>query len=307
MMQRRRRWATSSATIPLSRAIAMSIGGGGSALNTGRMFITLKPRDQRKRSADQIIARLRPKLAKVEGARLFLQAAQDVSIGGRIARTQFQYTLQDADLAELNDWAPKMLEKLKTLPELRDVATDQQIAGTAADAHHRPRQAVALRHHAATDRRHALRRFRSAPGGTILHPAEQLPRHNGDPAAAAGRAGSLTRSTSSRRPPASRCRWRRFVQVDDANAPLSISHQGQFPAVTLSFNLAQGVALGTAVEAIHRAEREIRRRPSLHGTFQGNAQAFQESLRTVPLSDRWRRCSSSNRSSACSTRATSTR
>src|SRR5262249_33056194 len=110
--------------------VAMSVGGSGNALNTGRMFITLKPRDQRTATADQVIARLRPQLAKVEGAALFLQAAQDVRVGGRASRTQYQYTLEGADLNELNDWAPKILAKLKPVPELRDVATDQQTAGT---------------------------------------------------------------------------------------------------------------------------------------------------------------------------------
>ena len=99
-------------------------------LNTGRMFITLKPRDQRTATADQVIARLRPQLAKVEGAALFLQAAQDVRVGGRASRTQYQYTMQGSDMDELNQWAPKMLAKMKTLPELRDVATDQQTNGT---------------------------------------------------------------------------------------------------------------------------------------------------------------------------------
>ena len=110
--------------------IAMTIGGSGRAGNNGRMFITLKPRNERKATAQQIIARLRPQLDKVEGARLFMQAAQDVRLGGRPTRTQFQFTLQDADLAELNEWAPKILAKLQTLPELRDVATDQQTNGT---------------------------------------------------------------------------------------------------------------------------------------------------------------------------------
>jgi HAE1 family hydrophobic/amphiphilic exporter-1 len=110
--------------------IAMFMGGNGNPPNTARMFITLKPRDERTASADQIIARLRGPLDKVEGARLFLQAAQDVRIGGRASRTQFQYTLQDADLDQLNEWAPKILAKLKSLPELRDVATDQQSDGT---------------------------------------------------------------------------------------------------------------------------------------------------------------------------------
>ena len=118
---------------PAVSTYAMAIGAGGStaALNNGRFYITLKPRNQRDVSAGQVIARLRPQLQKIEGARLFMQAAQDVNVGGRSARTQFQYTLQDANLEELNEWAPKVLEKLKALPMLRDVATDQQTAGTA--------------------------------------------------------------------------------------------------------------------------------------------------------------------------------
>ncbi len=97
------------------------------------MFITLKPRNERSASAQQIIARLRPKLEKVEGARLYMQAAQDVRLGGRPTRTQFEFTLQDADLGELNEWAPKILAKMQTLPELRDVATDQQSQGTTLE------------------------------------------------------------------------------------------------------------------------------------------------------------------------------
>src|SRR6185503_1779926 len=100
-----------------------------------RMYVTLKPIGERDANAQQIIARLRPQLAKVEGARLYLQASQDVRLGGRATRTQFEFTLQDANLAELNDWAPKILEKMKTLPELRDVATDQQAEGTTLQLH----------------------------------------------------------------------------------------------------------------------------------------------------------------------------
>jgi HAE1 family hydrophobic/amphiphilic exporter-1 len=111
-------------------SVAMAIGGSGRAGNNGNIFITLKPRDERSANAQQIIARLRPKLEPVEGARLFMQAAQDVRLGGRPTRTQFEYTLQDANLDELNEWAPKILAKMQTLPELRDVATDQQSLGT---------------------------------------------------------------------------------------------------------------------------------------------------------------------------------
>ena len=114
-------------------SVAMNIGGSGRAGNNGNLFITLKPRNERKATAQQIITRLRPQLDKVEGARLYMQAAQDVRLGGRPTRTQFEFTLQDADLAELNEWAPKILAKMQTLPELRDVATDQQINGTTLE------------------------------------------------------------------------------------------------------------------------------------------------------------------------------
>src|SRR5437899_10915132 len=110
--------------------VAMAIGGSGRAGNNGNLFITLKPRNERKANAQQVISRLRPKLEAVPGARLYMQAAQDVRLGGRPTRTQFEFTLQDANLAELNEWAPKILGKMQTLPELRDVATDQQSQGT---------------------------------------------------------------------------------------------------------------------------------------------------------------------------------
>ena len=136
--------------------VAMAIGGSGRAGNNGNLFITLKPRNERTATAQQIIARLRPKLEKVEGARLYMQAAQDVRLGGRPTRTQFEFTLQDANLDELNEWAPKILAKMQTLPELRDVATDQQSQGTTLQLNDQSRHRVALRHPAAADRRHAV-------------------------------------------------------------------------------------------------------------------------------------------------------
>ena len=115
---------------PAVNSIAMFIGGGGTALNSGRMYISLKQREAREVNAQEIIARLRPKLDKVEDARLYMQASQDLRMGGRATRTQFEYTLQDANLAELNEWAPKILARMRELPQLRDVATDQQTEGT---------------------------------------------------------------------------------------------------------------------------------------------------------------------------------
>ncbi len=156
---------------PAVDSIAMFIGGGGSALNTGRLYITLKPHDERDADAQQIIARLRPQAEKVEGARLFMQASQDVRLGGRATRTQFEYTLQDANLDELNEWAPKILARMQTLPELRDVATDQQTQGTTLHAHDQPRHRRALRHPAATDRRHAVRRVRPARRSRNISPS----------------------------------------------------------------------------------------------------------------------------------------
>ena len=131
--------------------VAMFMGGNGNPANTGRMFITLKPRSERTASADQIIARLRGPVDKVEGARLFLQAAQDVRVGGRASRTQFQYTLQGADIEQLNEWAPKILAKLKGLPELRDVATDQQTEGLTSHLKSRPGPGLAVRIYTAGD------------------------------------------------------------------------------------------------------------------------------------------------------------
>ncbi len=126
------------------------------------MFISLKPSSERNASAQQIIARLRPKLAQLEGVKLFLQARQDISVGGRAGQTQYQYTLQDANRDELYAWAPKVLDELQQLPELRDVATDQQTGGATATLTIDRDAAVALRHPAGGDRRHAVRRLRPA-------------------------------------------------------------------------------------------------------------------------------------------------
>jgi hydrophobic/amphiphilic exporter-1 (mainly G- bacteria), HAE1 family len=271
---------------PAVATYAMSIGTGGStaALNNGRFFITLKPRDQRDVSAGQVIARLRPHLEKVEGAKLFMQAAQDVNVGGRAARTQFQYTLQDANIAELNQWAPKMLEKLKALPMLRDVATDQQTSGTALtltiDRDQASRfgltpQLIDDTLYDAFGQRQVAQYFTQQNSYHVV--MEVLPELQ-------GRVDSLDKiyirspTTGEQVPLAAFTKWTtRNVE------PLSISHQGQFPAVTMSFNLAQGASLGTATEAIQQAEREMQMPPSLVGSFQGNAQAFQASLRTVPM------------------------
>jgi HAE1 family hydrophobic/amphiphilic exporter-1 len=207
-----------------------------------------------------------------------------VTVGGRISRTQFQYTLQDANPDELNEWAPRILEKLKALPQLRDVATDQQLAGTTltltidrdqASRYGLTPQLIDDTLYDAFGQRQVAQYFTQQNSYHVI--MEVLPELQGD-------VGSLDKlyikspTTGQQVPLAAFAKW-----TTRETAPLSISHQGQFPAVTISFNLAQGVALGTATDAIRQAEREMRMPASLIGTFQGNAQAFEESLRTVPL------------------------
>ncbi len=265
-------------------AMALGAGVGNAAQNNGRMFITLKPREEREADAFQIIARLRPKLAEVKGARLYLQVAQDVNVGARAARTQFQYTVQDANLDELNAWAPKILAKLSSLPELRDVATDQQVAGTtltiSIDRDMASRfgiqpQLIDDTLYDAFGQRQVAQYFTQINTYEVVE--EILPKLQGDPKSLE----SLyirSPATGQMVPMSAFAKW-----TTRPVTPLSISHQGQFPAITISFNLAPGVALGPATAAIQNAERDLHLPPALATTFQGNAQAFQDSLTTVPL------------------------
>jgi HAE1 family hydrophobic/amphiphilic exporter-1 len=271
---------------PAVAGVAMSIGGssGGNALNNGHMYITLKPREDRDASADQIIARLRPQIAKVVGAQLFLQAAQDVRVGGRASRAQYQYTLQDPDLAELNSWAPRILEKMRGLPELKDVATDQQTSGTtltisidrdAAARYGIQPQLIDDTLYDAFGQRQVAQYFTQLNSYHVI--LEVLPSVQSD-------VDSLQKlyikspTTGGDVPLAAFAKWTTLpVQ------PLSISHQGQFPAVTISFNLAPNVALGQASQAIQQLESSLNKPGSLQTSFQGTAQAFQESLSTVPM------------------------
>jgi hydrophobic/amphiphilic exporter-1 (mainly G- bacteria), HAE1 family len=269
---------------PAVDSIAMFIGGGGTPLNSGRMYITLKPREERDVDAQHIIARLRPKLEKVEGARLYLQASQDVRLGGRATRTQFEYTLQDANLDELNTWAPKILEKMRTLPQLRDVATDQQTEGTTlaltidrdtASRYGIQPQLIDDTLYDAFGQRQVTQYFTQTNSYHVI--LEILPELQ-------GKLDTLDRlyirspTTGQQVPLSVFCKWT-TVPV----RPLSIAHQGQFPATTISFNLAQGVALGQATAAVQQAVREMGVPATLNSSFQGTAQAFQQSLSTVPL------------------------
>ena len=265
-----------------SYSASIGAGSGGQTGNNGRFFVSLKPFEERDVSAQQVIARLRPKLARVEGAQLFLQAAQDIRVGGRISKTQYQYTLQDADANELYDFAPKVLAKLRGVGELRDLATDQQMGGTTATL---------------TIDRDAAARFGIQPQviDDTLYDAfgqRQITQYFTQinsyhvvlevPADMTGQLATIdklyVKSASGQAVPLST-----FVKLDTNKvAPLSINHQSQFPAVTISFNLAQGAALGQAVDAINAVMSQVGAPVSLQGTFQGTAQAFQSSLSSTP-------------------------
>ncbi|UGY02379.1 efflux RND transporter permease subunit [Bradyrhizobium quebecense] len=264
--------------------VAMAIGGSGRAGNNGNMFITLKPLNERDANAQQIIARLRPKLEKVLGARLFMQAAQDVRLGGRPTRTQFEFTLQDADLSELNQWAPKILGKMQTLPQLRDVATDQQTNGTTVEL--KINRDTASRYgiqpqliddtlYDAFGQRQVTQYFTQLNSYHVI--LEVLPELQGS-IDTLNNIYIKSPLTGEQVPLSTFAKWT-TVPV----RPLSISHQGQFPAITISFNLAQGVALGQATEAVQKAMIDLGAPPTLSSSFQGTAQAFQQSLSTVPL------------------------
>jgi len=265
-------------------SVAMAIGGSGRAGNNGNLFITLKPRNERKASAQQIIARLRPQFDKVEGARLFMQAAQDVRLGGRPTRTQFEFTLQDANLAELNEWAPKILSKMQTLPELRDVATDQQAQGTTLQLN--INRDTAARYgiqpqliddtlYDAFGQRQVTQYFTQLNSYHVI--LEILPELQGN-LDTLNKIYIKSPTTGDQVPLSTFASWT-SVPVRS----LSISHQGQFPAITISFNLAQGVALGQATNAVQQAMVELGAPATLNSSFQGTAQAFQQSLGTIPL------------------------
>ena len=269
-------------TDPAVDTVTAFTGGGGNTTNSGRMFIALKPLGERKVSVDQVINRLRAKLSHVPGATLFLQAVQDLRIGGRASNAQFQYTLRSSDLALLNAAAPPMLAKLRTLPELRDVSTDQQNRGLQAslviDRDTASRlgilpQAIDDTLYDAFGQRQVSTIFGRLNQYHVV--LEVAPRFQQDPDAL-----KAIYVKSSAGPPVP---LSAFSHFEPALTPLAVSHQGQFPAVTLSFNVAPGVSLGEAVDTIRAAERQVALPTTIRPTFQGTAQAFQASLANQPL------------------------
>ncbi len=266
----------------VANVVAFTGSGGGTTTNTGRMFISLRPLAERKVSADAVIGRLRRQLAVVEGASLFLQSNQDLRIGGRSGNAQYQYTIQSDNLDDLDKWGPVLLQQMRTVPALTDVSSDQQNNGlqaslvydraTASRLGITPAMIDATLNDAFGQRQvstmftqlnqyHVVMEVEpqlwESPEGLkeiYVHPA----------------AGGVVPLSA-------------IAHYEPSTAPLAVNHQGQFPAVTISFNLKSGVALSDAVQAINQMEQSIDMPSTIHGSFSGTAQAFQSSLASEPF------------------------
>jgi len=284
MVQHQRAIAERVAKDPNVVYVASFVGAGAvnPTQNSGRLYIGLKPRDSRTASASEIIQRLREATADVEGISLFMQAVQDIQIDSRVSRTQYQYTLQDADEAELSQWAGKLLNRMRELKDLSDVASDEQPGGLQAnvvvDREKASRlnvlpQAIDDTLYDAFGQRQVSTIFTQLSQYRVIleaDPAFQLtPRDLGK---------IYVRSSTGQAVPLST-----FVTVQTMTAPLTIVHQGQFPAVTLSFNLRPGASLGNAVQSIQNTEKEIGLPETVVTTFSGSAAEFRTSLKSEPF------------------------
>jgi len=264
---------------PAVKAMAANTGGG--AENTGRMQIELKSIGERNVTVDQVIARLRRKLAVIPGATLFLRAYQDITVGGRISSSQYQYTLSSENLSDLLEWAPRVEAKMRQLPQLRDIASDQQTRGLQATLVIDRDTASRLGISPATIDNTLYDAFGQRQVSTIYtqlnqyHVVMEVDSAFRDSTDAIQ--GLYVRSSSGTQVPLSA-----FTHYETQNTALAVNHQGQFPAVTISFNLGEGVALGDAVTQIEAAVLQMGLPSDIHPTFQGNAQAFQSSLSSQP-------------------------
>jgi hydrophobe/amphiphile efflux-1 (HAE1) family protein len=260
---------------------AVGAGGGNTTVNNGRVYIALKPKNERG-SMDQVLARLRTNLAKIQGITLYMQAAQDITIGGRVSKTMYQYTLNDADPGELNHWAALFLDRIKGIPGITDVATDQLNAGPLLD--------IAIKREVASS--YGILPYTidntldDAFGQRIVSTMyttlnqyhvvlEVDPKFQYSPEALNG---IYVKSSSGQQVPLST-----LVDTVVKVAPLVVNHQGQFPSVTISFNLLPGTAIGQAVSSIQQIEKDLGKPLSLQTSFQGNAQAFGASLSSTPI------------------------
>ncbi len=301
MAQRQQALAKVILQDPAVESLSSFIGVDGTNVtpNEGRIQINLKPLDQRKDDASAIIRRLQPQIAKVEGILLYMQPVQDLTVEDRVSRTQFQYSIEDADANELEQWTPKLVAKLQTLPELRDVASDQLTGGlrtnitidrdtasrlgifpqaidnTLYDAFGQRQVSTIFtqlnQYHVVLE---VLPNFAVSPENLrdIYIRPSTVTQNTGAPSA-----NGASVSTSGAPVPISA-----FTRMHNTSASLAVNHQGQFPVVTLSFNLAPGASLGQATKAIQQAEKEIQLPASIHASFQGTAAAFQNSLASEP-------------------------
>jgi multidrug efflux pump len=261
---------------------ALAFTGGNGATNTANSFIALKPLSVRKVSAQDVIARIRKRAAKVAGVSLYMQAVQDLRIGGRMANAEYQYTLQSDDLPQLMEWAPKLLQKMRTIPQLADVSSDQQNSGLAANlVIDRPTasrlgispELLDNTLYDAFGQRQVSTMYTQLNQYHVVMEAAPEFWQNPD-----GLKEIYVSSSTGGQVPLST-----VTHYEASTTPLTVNHQGQFPAVTISFNLQQGVALGDAVSIINAAERDIHLPAGIRGTFQGTAQAFQSSLASEPM------------------------
>ena len=264
---------------PAVRNVSSFIGADGinTTVNSGRIQIDLKPLEERGLSASDVIRRLQPSLEKIEGITLYMQPVQDLTVEDRVSRTQFQYTLEDPDPNELALWVPRLMDKFRTLPEIRDVATDQQNRGLQAklvidrDTAFRlgitPQMVDDLLYDSFGQRQISTMFTQLNQYHVILEVAPEFRRQPSD------LSDLYIRTASGGKVP-----LRALTRLEESTTPLTINHQGQFPVVTVSFNLAPGVSLGEAVDAINAAERGMAMPASIQTQFQGTARAFQASL-----------------------------
>ncbi|GJE45296.1 efflux RND transporter permease subunit [Methylobacterium soli] len=283
MVQRQQALIDTVLKDPAVEAVTDYIGPGGPTptLNQGRVFIVLKPLEQRGVSAQEVMRRLAPQLAKTQGISLYLQAAQDITIGGRLSKTLYQYTLFDADSNELNHWAEIYLAKLKSIPGMTDVASDQENGGPMLNVTVKRQVASSFGILPSTIDNTLDDAFGQRIVSTMYTELNQYhvvlevaPQYQRDPDALNG---IYVNSSAGQEVPLST-----LVDSNIKGAPIVVNHQGMFPSVTISFNLKPGMALGDAVDAIHRFEQHSGKPPSLVTSFQGNADAFQSSLAGTP-------------------------
>src|SRR5579872_3614982 len=276
----------------------IGIDGTNTTLNSGRILINLKPIAARKISASEVIRRLQPELAKLAGITLFMQPVQDLSVEDRVSRTEFQYTLEDPNVDELNSFAPQMLAKLQKLPQLTDVASDQQTLGLQAklmfDRNTASRlgittSAIDQTLYDAYGQREVSTMFTQLNQYHVV--LEVTPGFDKNPSALNDlfirstpvASGSPSIESSSAFPNGTQIPLNTFAQIHTTTVPITVNHQGQFPVVTLSFNLAPSASLGDAVKAVNKVHDDMAMPASVQAAYQGTAEAFQASLANEPV------------------------